>query len=146
MRTPLPRDQVLLVAILASLLFAILVSFSEELTYRGYCLQRLEPGLGRLAGVLLSSLIFALMHLPGLVTSQLSGWQTLTALCSLFLLAMALAIGFVRTGSTLWFPWASHFAHNLMFGFEGVLGLLFGVTLVMAVWWATRPRSAHSLS
>lgn len=163
--TPLPRDQVLFVAIPGGLFFAILVSFSEELTFRGYCLQRIELSLGRQAGVLLSSLIFALMHLPNLVTSRLSAWQILLALCSLSLLGIALAIGFVRTGSALWFPWALHFAHNIVFGFQGaffqvdhrgpvwwagnaewapesgVLGLLLGVALVGAVWWATGPRS-----
>jgi membrane protease YdiL (CAAX protease family) len=118
--SPLPWNQVLFIAIPANFLFAILASFSEELTFRGYCLQRIGLSLGRRAGVLLSSLIFALLHLLNLFTSQLSAWQILLALCSLFLLGMALAIGFLRTGGTLWFPWALHFAYNLMFGFQGV--------------------------
>jgi membrane protease YdiL (CAAX protease family) len=55
--TPLPWGQVLLLAAPVNLLFVILVSFSEELTFRGYCLQRIEISLGRPMGVLLASLV-----------------------------------------------------------------------------------------
>jgi membrane protease YdiL (CAAX protease family) len=164
--SPLPWDQVLFAAIPANLSFVALVSFSEELTFRGYCLQRIEISLGRPMGVLLSSLIFALLHMRNLVSSQMAAWQVLIAVCSLFLLGMALAIGSFRTGRTLWFPWALHFAHNLLFGLQGVffqvdhrgpvwwaghtewapesgvLGLVFGAALVATVWWATRNESA----
>jgi membrane protease YdiL (CAAX protease family) len=165
--TPLPWNQVLFLAIPANLFLAILVSFSEELTFRGYCLQRIELSMERQAGALLSSLVFALLHLSNLAASQLAVWQILLTLCSLLLLGLALAIGFVRTGGTLWFPWALHFAYNLIFGLQGVffqidhrgpiwwvgnvewtpesgmLGLLFGIVLVTVVWWATQRREGY---
>jgi membrane protease YdiL (CAAX protease family) len=84
--------------------FALLVSFSEEPTFRGYCLQRIELSLGTRWGVVLSSVIFALLHLFNLASSGLSAWQILMALCSLSLLGTSLGIGFIQTGSTLWFP------------------------------------------
>jgi membrane protease YdiL (CAAX protease family) len=160
--SPLPSNHISFSAVLGALTFALLVSFSEELTFRGYCLQRMELSLGRRAGMVLSALIFALLHLLNLAGSHLSPWQILLALCSLSLFGIALAIGFIQTGSTLWFPWALHFAYNVVFGTQrllfhidhrgltwwtgnprwapesGVLGVLFGGALVTVVWWATR--------
>jgi hypothetical protein len=105
------------------------------------------------------------VHLPNLIASQLGAWQVLIALCSLLLLGVGLAIGFLRTGRAVCFPWAFHFAHNLVFGFQGVLfridhrgpvwwvgnaqwapesgalALVFGSPLVATVWWATRGAS-----
>jgi membrane protease YdiL (CAAX protease family) len=164
---PLPWNQILLIAVPASFFLAIPVSFSEELTFRGYCLQRIETGLGRQAGVVLSSLIFALLHLLNLFASQLSAWQVLLALCSLFLPGIALAIGFVHTDRSLWFPWALHFAHNPAFSLQGVffqadhrgpiwwignpewapesgvLGPVFGTVLVAMVRWATQRTEGY---
>jgi membrane protease YdiL (CAAX protease family) len=94
-------------------LFAIVVSFSEELTYRGYCLQRIEVSLGRPVAVVLSSLVFGLMHLPTVLASQLPGWQILAALCSLALSEVALAGGFVLGHGTLGLPWSLQLGHNL---------------------------------
>jgi membrane protease YdiL (CAAX protease family) len=166
--TALHPDRSFLAPLCANLLFALLVSFSEELTYRGYCLQRIEVTLGGRAAVLLSSLIFGLVHLPNLVASQLLLWQILAALCSLVLLGVALAMGFVRSGNAVWFPWGLHFGYNLVFGLQGVMfrvdhrgptwwvgsakwspesgvvGLLFGLLLVATVWWATGRRGQEA--
>lgn len=44
--SPLPGHDVSPEVIPSLFAFALLVSFSEELTFRGYCLQRIELGLG----------------------------------------------------------------------------------------------------
>ena len=45
-----------------SVLAWIVISFNEELAFRGYILQRLMPGVGVPAAVILSSLVFAAVH------------------------------------------------------------------------------------
>lgn len=78
----------------------------EELLFRGVLLSALLQRWGTAAAVLLSSLVFALAHLPGL------GWQAF-ALPDLLLLALALAWLRLRSGS-IWPSVVAHGANNLL--------------------------------
>ena len=78
----------------------------EELLFRGVLLSALLQRWGTAAAVLLSSLIFALAHLPGL------GWQAF-ALPDLLLLALALTWLRLRSGS-IWPSVVAHGANNLL--------------------------------
>ena len=78
----------------------------EELLFRGVLLSALLQRWGSVAAVGLSSLVFALAHLPGL------DWQVF-ALPDLFLLALALAWLRLRSGS-IWPSVVGHGANNLL--------------------------------
>ncbi|MEO8810190.1 MAG: CPBP family intramembrane glutamic endopeptidase [Rhodanobacter sp.] len=78
----------------------------EELLFRGMLLSAVLQRWGRAAAIGLSSLVFALAHLPGL------GWQ-LFALPDLLLLALALAWLRLRSGS-IWPSVVGHGANNLL--------------------------------
>ncbi|MEO9078195.1 MAG: CPBP family intramembrane glutamic endopeptidase [Rhodanobacter sp.] len=78
----------------------------EELLFRGVLLSALLQRWGSTAAVVLSSLAFALAHLPGL------GWQVF-ALPDLLLLALALAWLRLRSGS-IWPGVVAHGANNLL--------------------------------
>ncbi|WP_449425443.1 CPBP family intramembrane glutamic endopeptidase [Rhodanobacter lindaniclasticus] len=78
----------------------------EELLFRGVLLSALQPRWGRLGAAVLSSVAFALAHLPGL------NWQVF-ALPALWLLAMALAWLRLRSGS-IWPGVMAHAANNAL--------------------------------
>ncbi len=78
----------------------------EELLFRGVLLSALLQRWGSVAAIVLSSLAFALAHLPGL------DWQVF-ALPNLLLLALALAWLRMRSGS-IWPSVVAHGANNLL--------------------------------
>lgn len=78
----------------------------EELLFRGVLLSALQARWGNLGAALLSSLAFALAHLPGL------NWQVF-AVPALLLLALALAWLRLRSGS-IWPSVLAHAANNAL--------------------------------
>src|ERR1035437_5113838 len=86
------------------------VGFQEELLCRGYLLQTITGGTNIYWGMLISSAIFAALHLgnPG------SGWM---AMLGIFFAGMLLAFAAVRTGK-LWLSIGLHIGWNF---FEGVV-------------------------
>lgn len=88
----------------------LLNSITQEVMTRGYILQTIERRAGRLAALLVSSLIFAVLHGP-------VGWLAVT---SLFLAGLLLGLAYLVTRS-LWWPIGIHFGWNYLQG--PVLGL-----------------------
>ena len=99
------------IGLVAGLLAFALVGYQEELLHRGYILQNLRDGMGFGWGLLLSSGIFALMHLGNPNVTWCSMLPGLTA-AGLFL-----AFGWVRT-RRLWLSIGIHIGWNF---FEGVV-------------------------
>jgi len=104
----LPAGQVGL-GLLAGLLAFTLVGYQEELLNRGYILQNIRDGMGLGWGVLLSSAIFAVMHLGNPNVT----WYT--TLLGLTLAGGFLAFGWLRTRQ-LWLSIGVHIGWNF---FEG---------------------------
>ncbi|MBN1536934.1 MAG: CPBP family intramembrane metalloprotease [Anaerolineales bacterium] len=98
----------------------ILVGWQEELSSRGYQLQNLAQGLNLFWGVILSSAVFAILHLSNPSVSFM-------AVIGLFISGLFLAYGYVTT-RLLWLPIGLHIGWNFfegtVFGFEvsGVVG------------------------
>ena len=99
---------------LEMLLVFILVGWEEELLSRGYHLQNLASGINLTWGVILSSLIFALMHLGNPNVSVMAVLGLITA-------GFFLAFGYLRTRQ-LWLPIGLHIGWNFfegtVFGFQ----------------------------
>ncbi len=106
----LPAGTVAL-GLLSGLLAFTLVGFQEELLHRGYILQNVRDGMGLRWGLLLSSGIFALMHLGNPNATWYSILPGLTAA------GFFLAFGWVRTRQ-LWLPIGVHIGWNF---FEGIV-------------------------
>jgi hypothetical protein len=89
-------------------LFFILVGWNEELLSRGYHLQTIASGTNRFWGVILSSLIFGLLHIgnPNATWVSASG---------IFLAGLFMAYAYLRTGQ-LWLSIGLHIGWNF---FEG---------------------------
>ena len=106
--------------LLNALLLFIIVGWQEELFSRGYQLQNIADGLNIPWGVILSSLIFAAMHLanPNVFTSMDSA---LRVLLGLVMGGIFLAYGYLCTRQ-LWLPIGLHIGWNFfegtVFGFQ----------------------------
>lgn len=92
------------------LLVFLATGWQEELLARGYQLQNIAAGLNLPWGVILSSLVFSVLHLanPG------AGWPSALGILAA---GLFLAYGYVRTRS-LWLPIGLHIGWNF---FEGVV-------------------------
>jgi membrane protease YdiL (CAAX protease family) len=91
------------------LLIFALTGWNEELLSRGYHLQTIASGLNRFWGVLLSSLVFGLLHQGNPNASWISTF-------GIFIAGLFFAFGYLRTGG-LWLPIGMHLGWNF---FEGV--------------------------
>ncbi|MEJ2013109.1 MAG: type II CAAX endopeptidase family protein, partial [Anaerolineales bacterium] len=96
--------------LLQGLLLFVIVGVSEEVLSRGYHLQNLTDGLNLFWGLLISSSIFAILHLLNPDTSLFSSLGILAA-------GYFLAYGWVRTRQ-LWLSIGLHIGWNL---FEGTV-------------------------
>ncbi len=98
-----------------SILSWLIISFNEELSFRGYILQRLAQAWGLPAAVLVSSLVFAMVHVLN------PNFQPL-AMVGLFVAGLLLACAYLVSRS-LWLPIGLHIGWNLaeihILGFPG---------------------------
>jgi len=88
----------------------ILTGWQEELLTRGYQLQNLVEGTGLIGGLVLSSIIFAVLHM----SNPNYFWS---ALIGLVAAGLFLAYGYLRT-QQLWLPIGLHIGWNF---FEGAV-------------------------
>jgi membrane protease YdiL (CAAX protease family) len=87
---------------------------AEELLFRGLIFRKLEKALGTVAGILLSAVLFALIHFPyWFLSGAKSGWDLAFAEAEMFAQGVAFAVLFRLTGS-LWAPLVYHFGNNLV--------------------------------
>ncbi len=106
---PAPPDQALVPYLLIAIVALISVGVYEELMFRGYILQRLNEKTGPLVAVIISSLIFALLHVtnPGAnFLGLVNTWFIGALLCSLYF-----------RSRSLWLPIGFHFGWNFLLGF-----------------------------
>ncbi len=98
-----------------SVVSGIIISFNEELAFRGYILQRLARAWGLPAAVVVSALVFAMVHVFNPNVQPL-------AMVSLFAAGLLLAFAYVVSRS-LWLPIGLHIGWNLaemhLLGFAG---------------------------
>ena len=92
--------------VLTIVVVCVVAPIVEEMVFRGVLLQSLARRWGVTAGIVISSIVFALAH------------SSLYAALPIFLLALFLGRLFVRSG-TLWQPIAAHAAFNTL----GLLGV-----------------------
>ena len=93
----------------------LIISLNEELSFRGYILQRLAQAWGLPAAVVVSSLVFAMVHVLNPNVQPL-------AMVSLFAAGLLLACAYLVSRS-LWLPIGLHIGWNLaeihLLGFPG---------------------------
>ena len=135
----------------------------EEVVFRGYFLQRFSLGTGTAWAIVLSSGLWAIGHLVSMVSEGLSPFSIGMGMLTFLTWGIALSIGCLRSGKSLWFPFAVHYGVNICFsmlgGFSlanyqapqwlvgnpnwapesGVLGTLVWLAAIGMVWMITSP-------
>lgn len=97
--------------ILVSILIFILVSLTEEIFFRGYILRNLMYSFNKYIALLISAILFSLMH----------GFNPnidIIGFSNIFLAGILLGITYIHT-KNLWFPIALHFSWNFFQTFLG---------------------------
>lgn len=149
----------------ASLLGAVtrvtLVVVVEEVVFRCYFLQHFSSTRGTRQAILLSSLLWAFLHLPNMVSSGISLTSLAMGTTTFLLIGVALSVGFLHTDNTLWLPLSLHLGYNLSYSFlglfaaptyhapqwllghpawapeSGLVGVLLASAILVIVWWTT---------
>lgn len=93
------------------ILLFILVAFAEEVLLRGYILRNLMISFNKYLALILSSIIFSIMHIfnPNI---------DVFALFELFIAGIFLGLSYIYT-KNLWFPISLHFSWNFFQSFLG---------------------------
>lgn len=94
--------------VLAWALILLIAAAWEEITFRGYGMQRLIEAVGEPGGVLAFSALFALVHMSNPGSTTLSAVNT-------FLAGILLSLAYLRTRG-LWLPIALHWSWNFLQG------------------------------
>jgi membrane protease YdiL (CAAX protease family) len=102
-----PAVEVLL-AMLIMLIVFLVTGWQEELYFRGYLLTNLNEGLPASAGILLSSLLFGLVHLG-------NPNPTILSVVGIALFGLLMVFSLLRSGS-LWLPIGLHAGWNFIEG------------------------------
>lgn len=105
-REPMPAIHPSLLIVAATSMFANTVA--QEVLVRGYIQQTIQRHSSATAALLISSVLFMLLHVGALRGAILPS-------VNLFLAGLLLALGYVFT-SNLWLPIALHFAWNFLQG------------------------------
>ncbi|MBC7250885.1 MAG: CPBP family intramembrane metalloprotease [Anaerolineae bacterium] len=91
-----------------ALLFFAIAGANEEIVFRGYVLPNLTEGMGRVAAVIVSSLVFGVFHV----------WNpnvSFIAIVNISLAGVVFAYAYLLSGN-LWLPMALHFSWNFFQG------------------------------
>lgn len=97
--------------LLLSLFLFVVVALGEEIVFRGYVLRNLMNSYGRKKALVISAIIFSLVH----ASNPHMNWITYV---NLFLAGIVLGLPYVLTGN-LWFSIALHFSWNFSQSFFG---------------------------
>ena len=101
-------------AFFSSFFLCVLIAFNEEILVRGYILSNFMESFNRYAALVLSALLFAILHVFNPNTSEIG-------IMNLFLAGILLGASYIYT-KNLWFPIALHFSWNFfqgpVFGFH----------------------------
>ncbi|HEX4958823.1 MAG TPA: CPBP family intramembrane glutamic endopeptidase [Lacibacter sp.] len=101
-------DEISITGLFSSLLLMIAVALVEELVFRGYVLQNLMQSIPHTGALLLSAILFAILH-------SLNPDFNLTAFFNILLAGLLLGINYIFTRN-LWFGILLHFSWNFVQG------------------------------
>jgi membrane protease YdiL (CAAX protease family) len=93
---------------------AILFSFFEELTHRGYILTRVENLAGRKIAIILSSLFFSVLHYSWWAPAGFDVILIVLFTFNIFLGGVVLSLSYYWSGKRLWAPISFHFMWNVL--------------------------------
>jgi len=107
--------------------FLVVAASNEEIVFRGYPFQRLVESLGPVWAVVVTSVLFGVLHLG-------NPHHTWFSTANTALVGIPFALAYLRTRS-LWMPIGMHFIWNFLMGFVlglPVSGIIFPISLAQA--------------
>lgn len=117
--------------LVAGILFEILVSVAEELSFRGYILPCVEKKIGRWNAILMTSFLFAALHIPSILFLGLPLFNASVMFVVIIMAGILLSLLYFAKGlkNSIGF----HFSWNLfqyhVFSLRNGLGI-FGITAI----------------
>ncbi len=110
-----PASDVTAGLLISTASIAVIVSFVEELTYRGYLLTRMEKCLGQRLAIVGSSVFFSLMHFSWWTPPyQVPPYLVAMFTANIFVGGCTLALAYYWSGRRLWAPMAFHASWNVV--------------------------------
>ncbi|MCX9014005.1 MAG: CPBP family glutamic-type intramembrane protease [Candidatus Methanoperedens sp.] len=114
--------------LIGAVIFEVLVSLGEEMSFRGYILPNLMKSMGAVSAVVISSLLFAGLHLPSILLLGIGSFNSVimfsTIIAASILLSLLYFKGGLKMSSGFHFSWNFFQYHifSLRSGF-GIFGL-----------------------
>lgn len=115
--------------LIGALVFELLVSIGEEMSFRGYILPNLIESIGLRGGIIATSLLFASLHIPSIFLLGIEKFNAIVMFATVTaagtLLALLYLAGGLRMSSGFHFSW--NFFQYHIFSLRGGFGI-FGLT------------------
>ncbi|MDD5474259.1 MAG: CPBP family intramembrane metalloprotease [Candidatus Methanoperedens sp.] len=119
----------LLYILIGAVIFEVLVTLGEEMSFRGYILPNLIESLGLRNAIITTSLLFALLHIPSILFLGIGKFNTIIMFASIImagiLMSILYLIGGLKMSSGFHFSW--NFFQYHIFSLRGGFGI-FGLT------------------
>jgi len=133
-RTESPGDFVLY--LLLTMLKMFFIVGIEELVFRGFFIQTLGRKIPLAPAVILASLLWATGHIASMAASGIPAGQIAIGMITFIFWGVALSMGFLKTGKSLWLPYGIHFGINIG---SSLLGWFLITTPNAPQWWMGHP-------
>lgn len=115
--------------LIGAVIFELLVTFGEEMSFRGYILPNLIRSIGQNNAIITTSLLFAGLHIPSIVTLGMGNFNAIIMFVAIasagILLSLLYIIGGLKMSSGFHFSW--NFFQYHIFSLRGGFGI-FGLT------------------
>ena len=84
--------------LIGAVIFELLVSFGEEMSFRGYVLPSLIKKMGAVSGILVSSVLFAGLHIPSILLLGLGRFNAVVMFTTIIAAGILLSLLYLRGG------------------------------------------------
>ncbi len=113
---PKPFSREMAIFTLLGSIRILAIILTEEIVFRGYYLQIFKQKYSDKVGIVVSSILWAMLHFPNMfIESELSPFHLLLGMITLTIWGIGLGIGFIKSQNTLFFCIGFHFAYNFSF-------------------------------
>ncbi len=117
--------------LMTGILFELLVSIAEELSFRGYILPCMEKSIGRWKAIFLTSVLFAALHIPSILFIGMPLFNASVMFLAVTMAGVLLSLMYFTNGlkTSIGFHFSWNFFQYHVFSLRSGLGIL-GVTAI----------------
>ncbi len=117
--------------LITGIIFELLVSIAEELSFRGYILPCMEKSLGRWIAMFMTSIFFAVLHIPSILSIGLPLFNASVMLVAVTIAGVLLSLLYFTNGlkTSIGFHFSWNFFQYHVFSLRSGLGI-FGITAI----------------